>query len=174
MSAHPAAVSSSGSGSIQASFPAGQCLHRATTGSGSTVLGTGLLTFTLWLCAVLAAAPYSKLSKSFPRKWLAGYAYDSSRDLVRLYLSTLKPKAPNLPAGETRLLSCAHSDGLAGARGGAWQFCMRVHSPTRGVGGDAKLARRMPKRDIRGCCCLNGSSCAVLSSVTSDFQLCNL
>lgn len=52
------------------------------------------------LCADYpAAAPYSKLSKAFSRKWLAGYAYDASSDRVRLYLSTLKPKAPQLPAG---------------------------------------------------------------------------
>lgn len=44
-------------------------------------------------------APYSKLSKAFPRKWLAGYAYDRTRDRVRLYLASAKPLPPQLPAG---------------------------------------------------------------------------
>jgi hypothetical protein len=30
------------------------------------------------------------------RKWLAGYAYDPDNQVLRAYLSTLKPKPPKL------------------------------------------------------------------------------
>jgi hypothetical protein len=36
------------------------------------------------------------LSKKFVRKWLAGYAFDPDKQVLRAYLSTLKPKPPKL------------------------------------------------------------------------------
>lgn len=40
------------------------------------------------------------------RKWLAGYAFDPERQLMRIYLSTLKPKPPKIEGGCLRLLKC--------------------------------------------------------------------
>lgn len=47
-------------------------------------------------CCADRAAPYSALAKKFVRKWLAGYAFDPERQVMRIYLSTLKPKPPKL------------------------------------------------------------------------------
>jgi hypothetical protein len=53
-------------------------------------------------CVVLcAAAPYSALAKKFVRKWLSGYAFDPEKQLLRLYLSTLKPKPPKMTGVHT-------------------------------------------------------------------------
>jgi hypothetical protein len=59
-----------------------------------------------------AAAPYSALAKKFVRKWLSGYAFDPEKQLLRLYLSTLKPKPPKMTGAHTPqrvLLNCLSS-----------------------------------------------------------------
>lgn len=47
-------------------------------------------------CAARHTAPYSALAKRFVRKWLAGYAFDPEKQVLRAYLSTLKPKPPRV------------------------------------------------------------------------------
>lgn len=52
------------------------------------------------LCGADVAAPYSALSKKFVRKWLAGYGFDPEQQVLRAYLSTLKPKPPKVLQGK--------------------------------------------------------------------------
>lgn len=49
-----------------------------------------------FILVLLPSAPYSALAKKFVRKWLAGYGFDPEKQVLRGYLSTLKPKPPKM------------------------------------------------------------------------------
>jgi len=88
----------------------------------------GVLKLLCAVCALCAdvAAPYSALSKKFVRKWLAGYGFDPEQQVLRAYLSTLKPKPPKVLQGK-------HSSGLEDAQHNDILLKARRHPALRRV-----------------------------------------